>query len=364
MSERPPELRATAACNGGFGRWQRGSGPRANQGTREAGNAVRKKDRRGTPVVSNRVPVAFVEYQPNDRTYVAKRAVTGQTIAVTPDRHEAHKAARQDHDARVAEARKLGLKPARTASGLPIVHIRMARRRNELVRLAAHRRKFGIDLGDLEQWAWVMADALAFGPHGADYFTFIELAAKMGVEFPEDTAMRAIRCVNGKVRSKKKHYRPFAARAVARMLDVTAEERWQCKIQTIAAADETDTEAEAPRREDRRAWDRERDRRRRAAAGATPRNQSLSATRPWEAFGICRRTWERRGKPDPAGAVANSSDANTGDSALCNGGGAICDTAANAQPREGLYGAPSLMAPVGVGKFIAQGNIEPHGALR
>ena len=169
-------------------------------------------------------------------------------------------------------------------------------------------------MGDLGKWAWVMADALAFGQHGADYFTFKDLAEEIGIEFAEPVAMRAIRCVNAKIRIKKKNYRPFAGRAVARMLDVTTEERWFCGIQTIAAVHETEAQTEARRREDRRAWDRERDRRRRAAAGATPRHQSLSATRPWEAFGYCRRTWERRGKPDPAGAVANSSDANTGDS--------------------------------------------------
>jgi hypothetical protein len=165
---------------------------------------------------------------------------------------------------------------------------------------------------------------LAFGSHGADYYTFIELAAKIGIEFAEAVAMRAIRCVNTKI--KRKNYRPFAGRAVARMLDVTAGERWACDIQTIAAVDETEAQAEARRQEDRRAWDRERDRRRRAAAGATPRHQSLSATRPWQAFGISRRTWERRGKPDPAGAVANSSDANTGGFVL-NGSGGNCDTA-------------------------------------
>jgi hypothetical protein len=326
----------------------RGSGPQSPEsrndrnrlpGIGEARNAVRsakpsrKKNQLGAPVVSHRATVAVVEYQPNDRTYVAKRAVTDEVIAVTPDRHEAYKAAREDHAVRVAEARKEGLKPTRTSSRVPITHIRMGRRRNELVRLAAHRQKYGIDLGDLGRWAWVMGDALAFGPHGADYFTFEELAAKMGIDFPEPVAMRAIRCVNAKIKIKRKNYCPFAGRAVARMLDVTAEERWQCKIQTIAAVDETEGQAEARRREDGRAWDRERDRRRRAAAGATPRRQSLSATRPWDAFGYSRRTWERRGKPDPAGAVANSSDANTGDS-FCNGSGGNCGTAGTAQPGE------------------------------
>ena len=59
-------------------------------------------------------------------------------------------------------------------------------------------------------------------------------------------------------------------RKALQRLYVTAEERWLCKIQTIAAADETEAEAEARRREDRRAWDRARDRRRRAADGFRP----------------------------------------------------------------------------------------------
>ena len=139
---------------------------------------------------------------------------------------------------------------------------------------------------------------------------------------------------------------------MARMLDVTAEERWLCKIQTIAAVDETEAQAEARRREDRRAWDRERDRRRRAAAGATPRHQSLSATRPWEAFGISRRTWERRGKPDPAGAVANSSDANTGGFVL-NGSGGKCD-AVGTQAGEEQSAAPSPIGPAGERRYLKE----------
>jgi hypothetical protein len=38
---------------------------------------------------------------------------------------------------------------------------------------------------------------------------------------------------------------------------------------------------------------------RRRANGSKPREQALSRTKPWEAFGIKRRAWERRGKPTP-----------------------------------------------------------------
>ena len=133
--------------------------------------------------VNAKIKIKRKNYRPFAGRAVARMLdiTTGEVIAITPDRHEAFKAAREDHAVRVAEARKLDLKPTRTASGLPTVHIRMALRRNELVRLAAHRRGYGIDLGDVGNWAWVMADALAFGPQGADYFTFVDLAAKIGI---------------------------------------------------------------------------------------------------------------------------------------------------------------------------------------
>lgn len=57
--------------------------------------------------------------------------------------------------------------------------------------------------------------------------------------------------------------------------------------------------------------------RKRRADGAKAHDHSLSRLKPWEAEGICRRTWERRrakagdeGPPD--GGVANSSATNKG----------------------------------------------------
>ena len=56
---------------------------------------------------------------------------------------------------------------------------------------------------------------------------------------------------------------------------------------------------------------RMRDEAKRRAAGARPHAQSLSRLQPWEAEGVCRRTWERRrarASEDgpPEGGVANS----------------------------------------------------------
>lgn len=82
-------------------------------------------------------------------------------------------------------------------------------------------------------------------------------------------------------------------------IKLTIEERRKLRIRTIRAAGQTDADIVA----DRKARDRERKAIERRAAGCKPRAQyeaeSLSQTRPWERFGISRRTWERRGKPMP-----------------------------------------------------------------
>jgi uncharacterized membrane protein len=77
---------------------------------------------------------------------------------------------------------------------------------------------------------------------------------------------------------------------VGRMLGLTAATRDALNVRTIRPVDLTAAQMAACRR----AKARERERQRRKAAGAVPREQSLSRTRPWEAEGISRSTWERR----------------------------------------------------------------------
>jgi hypothetical protein len=57
------------------------------------------------------------------------------------------------------------------------------------------------------------------------------------------------------------------------------------------------------RRERARAADRDRKERARRAKGAKPRAQALSRTRPWDAEGISRSTWERRRAAGSGGGV-------------------------------------------------------------
>jgi len=89
--------------------------------------------------------------------------------------------------------------------------------------------------------------------------------------------------------------RRYRADTIAKLLNVTDAERRALGMRTIGA---TDRDAEA-RKADRREADRARKRAARKAA-AHPRKPTLAESRPWEALGMSRATWYRRGKPMPA----------------------------------------------------------------
>ncbi len=88
--------------------------------------------------------------------------------------------------------------------------------------------------------------------------------------------------------------RRLSAEALGKRLRLWAAERSAIGITTIRAFDVDREESKRRRREK----ERERLRRLRALKGGTTRAEylaaSLTATRPWEAEGIARRTWERR----------------------------------------------------------------------
>src|SRR4029453_8580358 len=72
--------------------------------------------------------------------------------------------------------------------------------------------------------------------------------------------------------------------------------------QKIRRRKRTDVD-KAARERLRREADRDRKERARRAKGAKPRAQALSRTRPWDAEGISRRTWERRRAAAAAGVT-------------------------------------------------------------
>ena len=87
------------------------------------------------------------------------------------------------------------------------------------------------------------------------------------------------------------------------LLDVTVDERDRLSLTNLGIAGMTRAQRK------RMSKDRARDRKRaaRAAARASePPKVSASKEKPWEAFGWSRRTWYRRGKPDPALALTDT----------------------------------------------------------
>jgi hypothetical protein len=91
----------------------------------------------------------------------------------------------------------------------------------------------------------------------------------------------------------------YSARSLGNRLEVDDEDRERLQAWTIEAYDITKDQREVINREKNKAAQE----RCRCKAGAKPRKQSLSQTKPWEAEKVCRRTWERRRKA----GVANSS---------------------------------------------------------
>lgn len=94
----------------------------------------------------------------------------------------------------------------------------------------------------------------------------------------------------------------WKADALAWRLGLTRKERTMLGITTIGAIDES----KAQRTRRRRAADRLRKENARRAQGSKPREEyrrnGISASKPWQAEGISRRTWYRRRGTSPATA--------------------------------------------------------------
>ncbi|KEC75589.1 hypothetical protein RLPCCGM1_c0968 [Rhizobium leguminosarum bv. phaseoli CCGM1] len=101
----------------------------------------------------------------------------------------------------------------------------------------------------------------------------------------------------------KVRFSPLSADALGHALHLSYAERCALDIRTIGAFDVPKTKRAKLQKAKRRQRELSRKEKQRRAAGAAPRADylanSLSQSRPWEAFGISRRTWERRGRPMP-----------------------------------------------------------------
>jgi hypothetical protein len=177
-------------------------------------------------------------------------------------------------------------------------------RLSELIRSHNWRTQYHVEIKP-EAWLFVICHALAplkEREGGLDLVHLKEFMNRHNMALLDDDKMvLAIHNVCD-YRARHPKFRGLCAKTAGKMLDITADERWRCRITTMDPIDET----RAERRSFQRQSDRERKQRERRAKGVTPRAEweakSLSRTKPWLALGISRRTWERRRK---AGVLEN-----------------------------------------------------------
>jgi hypothetical protein len=165
----------------------------------------------------------------------------------------------------------------------PIAWLRVA----ELERIFADR--YGAELPDDDAGRddlWTALQHLALGADAArrcrKFIT--QWAAWMPEHEAEEKMTAAI----------EKPYR-FRAETLGKRLHLTDAERWKLDIKTIQSIDAVETPRQRKTRKARE---------RRALARAN-RRPPLSQSKPWEAEGISRRTWERRRVAKPEASISS-----------------------------------------------------------
>jgi hypothetical protein len=169
---------------------------------------------------------------------------------------------------------------------------------NELRRLLVWRAQHGIAI-DHDKWLFVVCHTLAplkernGGLDLHHLHDFKERCPHRPLSFDDDDAVAMIHKVCD-YRAEHPDFRNLSSKTAGKLLAVTADERWRCRITQMKAIDDTPEQQQSLRRE----IDRQRKQRKRKAEGVQPRADyeaaSLSQTKPWLAAGFkCRRTWER-----------------------------------------------------------------------
>lgn len=163
--------------------------------------------------------------------------------------------------------------------------------RKALKGLARHRRAQGKSVGHLPAWITVAADISA-ALHGTVTDRTVEaICVSIGIDLRDGTqqiiAPIAARAAAARRAAGSQHFKMMDGEAVGLFVELTSDERTLLGIRNIGSIDEN--------KDDRRKrLDRERQRRKREAGGATPRPQSAAQSKPWEDKGISRSTYHRR----------------------------------------------------------------------
>jgi hypothetical protein len=150
--------------------------------------------------------------------------------------------------------------------------------------------------------------------------------------------------------------RMLRADAVAALLGVTLEERERLGLKTIGASDVSKAARSRMARQRKRERDRQRQSANRKAGGYKPRSEwldgSLTKTRPWEADGVSRRTWERR---RDAGVSRVGTQERNGDTPASSRKGKAPQTP---RPDEAAGGGTKGQGPFGPSMAAQPGRVE------
>ena len=174
---------------------------------------------------------------------------------------------------------------------------RAAKVRRDLRVLAKHRLLSGrMEVDD--QWARATSDALVFTLCGSTLDSMNEMMRRCGLVCDEAVAIDAINDTKAIIKRKgRATYRLISNRVRGEMLNVTLEEAIAIRLTTMTPVDERPDQALQRHRLQRRDYNRDYGRIRRAKAGAVSHVQSASRTKPWGLLGWSRAKWYRRGKP-------------------------------------------------------------------
>jgi hypothetical protein len=161
----------------------------------------------------------------------------------------------------------------------------------EIERLIERRDGVVPDTDDADRPVWLVAQHMREINHFDLRGRLSRWCSRWAPFFPKEQ----IKKIADKVVAKP--YR-FTADAIGKLMGLKDEERSALGITTIGAIDRDKKQRERDRAEAKLRRDRERALGKRRQRGVRPRSEylrkSLSQTKPWEAEGISRRTWERR----------------------------------------------------------------------
>jgi len=148
--------------------------------------------------------------------------------------------------------------------------------------------------------------------HGLDILTLADAVRRAGLGPIDDDVLASVMArVAGWQKVNGSHI--ISGKRLGEILSVTAAERETLRLWAIDAVDEPKADRAARKTAERRAWDNERKRRDRETQESyvtrdAYESESLSRTKPWEALGISRRTWERRRAAANGQAVASAAN--------------------------------------------------------